>query len=88
MKKLDGDLKKKVKKALGFAQRTAGSFFHLSVAKRGLSLQSAEDALESAMVSRLLKCLNSKDKLVSDVAWCQLRAAIRKRSDTNGPDHG
>ena len=84
VQKLDGDLRRRVKKALGFPVRTASSFFHLPTAKGGLGLQSAEDLLESATVTRLLKVLNSKDKLVSDVAWCQLRATIDKR-DPSAP---
>ena len=43
-------------------------------------LASAEDNIESSMVLRVLKCLASKDKLVSDVAWDQLRATIKKRT--------
>ena len=39
-----------------------------------------EDSLEAAMITRVLKCLVSKDLLISNLAWDQVRATITKRT--------
>ena len=78
--KVDSTVRKLVKKALRFPTRTISSFFHLPASMGGLGLHSLEDNLESSMVVRALKCLCSRDRLVSNTAWDQLRATILKRT--------
>ena len=78
--KLDSDIRKKVKKALHLPTRTICAFFHLPMALGGLGLRSLQDNLEVATITRAIKVLSSKDKLVSDIAWDQLRLTIAKRT--------
>ena len=78
--KLDSDIRKKVKKALRLPTRTICAFFHLPTTLGGLGLRSLQDNLEVATISRAIKVLSSKDKLVSDIAWDQLRSTILKRT--------
>ncbi len=78
--KLDATIRRQVKKAVKLPVRTTSSFLHLPSHSGGMGLCSAEDRLESAMVTRSLKCLVSKDRLVSDLAWDQLAATITKRT--------
>jgi len=79
---LDSSLKKLVKRAFRLPVCTLGAFFHLLTRLGGLGLSSVESALEGAMVSRVLKTLISRDRLVSDVAWAQLPATVAKRMGT------
>ena len=78
--KLDSDVRKRVKKALRLPTRTICAFFHLPTTLGGLGLHSLQDNLEVASVSRTIKVLSSKDKLVSDISWDQLKATIVKRT--------
>jgi hypothetical protein len=78
--KLDGLIRRKLKKSVRLPVRTISSFFHLPCSMGGLGLRSVEDCLEAAMVTRALKYLVSKDLLVSGLAWDQLKATMTKRT--------
>ncbi len=39
-----------------------------------------EDSLNSTCITRILRCLNSRDRLLQDVAWAQLTAVVKKRT--------
>ena len=77
---LEATTHRQMKKAVKLPVRTTSSFLHLPSHSGGMGLCSVEDRLESAMVTRSLKCLVSKDRLVSDLAWDQLAATITKRT--------
>ncbi len=78
--KVDAEVRKKIMKAFRYPVRMISAIFHLPTSMGGLGVQSVEDNMESAMVLRALKCLNARDKLVTDTAWDQLRATITKRT--------
>ena len=78
--KLDSVVRKKVERAFRLPVRTISAIFHLPCKLGGFGLQSIEDNLETSTITRALKALASKDKLVSDIAWDQLRATILKRT--------
>ncbi len=84
--KLDGLIRRKLKKAIHLPVRTISSFFHLPSHMGGLGLQSVEDSLEAAIVIRVLKCLMSKDLLVLGLACDQLRATILNRTGESPED--
>ena len=59
-------------------------FFHLATKLGGLGIQSLEDNLEAARITKCIKCLTSKDKWISDVAWDQQQATDVR---VQPPDH-
>jgi len=78
--KLDAEVRKLIKKAFRLPTRTLCAFFHLPSRLSGLGLRSVETQIECSLVSRSLKTLSSKDRLVADAAWDQLFATIVKRT--------
>ena len=77
--KLDATIRRVAKKALRLPKRTICAFIHVPSNQGGLGIPSALDMLHIARVSRTVKTLNSKDKLVSDIAWSQLNLTIKQR---------
>ena len=69
-----------MKKVLSLPTRTINSFFHLHGAMGGLCLVSVEDNLETNLILKVMKVLFSKDRLLSDLSWGQLKATATKRT--------
>ena len=80
---LDGAVRRKLKRAVKLPVRTTSSFLHLPCHLGGLGLCSAEDKL---IITCALKCLTSRNRTVSDLAWDQLSATVKKRTGA-APEH-
>ena len=77
--RFDSQLRKLEKKGLRLPKRTISSFFYMAKSNGGLGLTSLEDSLHTTRVSRVLSCLTSMDKRLSDIAWSQLTSVVRSR---------
>ena len=63
----------------------AAKIYHLLIfspafTSGGMDIHSIEDNLQCSSVIKFRKCLSSKDKWFSDVAWDQLWSTVTKRS--------
>ena len=74
-----------VKRGVNLPKRTISEFFYLKRKYGGLGLFSIEDNLELAMLSQALRCLNSPDVVVRDVARTQLREVVGRRTERVDP---
>ena len=79
--RVDAQVRRVVKKAMMLPKRTVSSFLYTAKHHGGLGLTSIEDILDVTKVNRLIRCLSSPDKKVTDVAWDQLSNVVRKRRD-------
>ena len=77
--KIDAKIRRLVKKATKLPKRTISAFFHASRDHAGLGLVSLVDSMDTAQVTRVLRCLSSPDQLVQNVAWSQLSSVTRIR---------
>ena len=78
--KVDAKIRRLAKRALRLPTRTTSAFFHTAKYHGGLGLHSLEDNLDTSRIVRSLRCLSSPDKIVQDIAWSQLTAVVRKRT--------
>ena len=77
--KLDAKIRQIIKGALRLPKRTIGAFIHTPNNMGGLGIPSILDNLHIARITRVLKCLNSRDKIVNDIAWSQLHHTVKQR---------
>ena len=60
---LDQSLRQQMQKLLRLPQRAIANFFHI---------ESVQEQIYTHIQKRAVKCLNSRDNTVSDIAWLQL----------------
>ena len=84
-RQLDNGVRALVKRGVNLPKRTISEFFYLKRKYGGLGLFSIEDNLELASLSQTLRCLNSPDAVVRDVARTQLREVVRRRTERADP---
>ena len=82
---LDNKVRALMKRGVNLPRQTISEFFYTKRKYSGLGLFSIEDNLELAILSQALRCLNSPDVVVRNVARSQLQEVVRKRTERVDP---
>ena len=77
-------VRRKLKQAVELPVRTTSSFLHLPRHLGGPGPVLGRG--QAGVITRALKCLSSRNRTVSDLAWDQLSATVKKRTGA-APEH-
>lgn len=78
-RRMDAWVRGEVKKATGLPRRVCTGFMHLNMSQGGRGVVSIEEERNKSIVVQLYKVLRCPDPLVREVAWDQLREAVKAR---------